>query len=534
MTRLRLSFRWVLVACGLAVALPLIVVLGIFVFQATEFRREQLEHKLQQVANSITEDIDRDIDRSVALLEALASSPLVAKQEWSAFYDQAKAALRPPAYVVLVDMNGRQLVNTFVPFREAPPFTGDPKTLQDMALLAGPTVSNLFTSLVVKKPVYNVIIPILIDGKPQYIFSLGLLPEVLLKILLDQGLDSGWIATVWGADGVMLARSHDHDRFLGSKAPPAFYTQRTGVTALTNLSGQRVLLARSVSKRSGWSVAVSVPMEQYAAAFNRTLFTWLAIALSAIAFAIVIALFLGSRLARPLVSVAENARAFGRNEPLRPVSTWVSEAQDVATAFHEAGERQTLLMRELVHRVKNVLAVVQAVVTKTVIDGRSPKEAREVVSGRLKALALAHDAFIKSDGKGALLKEIITGELGPFMDRVQIAGEPFALSATSAQNFSLVIHELTTNALKHGALSSANGKVFVDWKTEFKDGTGCLSFTWREIGGPKRLNEMQPGFGSTLLQSIFRPHRPMVRFEDDVYTFQLRLPLADLNMSDPK
>jgi two-component sensor histidine kinase len=526
------SLQWVLVSYGLAVSIPLVVVLGIFVFQATEFRREQLEQRLQQVANSIAENIDRDIDRNITLLTALASSPLVAKQEWAAFYDQAKAALKLPAYVVLVDLTGRQLVNTFVPFREAPPFTGDPKSVQEISARPKPVVSNLFTSLVVKRPVYNISIPVLIDGKPQYILSLGLLPDVLQRILLDQGLDAGWIATVWGGDGVIMARSHEHDRFLGSKGPPAFSTQGTVIYSSSDRNGQGTLVAQAHSRLSDLRVAVSYPLQEYSTAFNRTLFAWVATALVGIAFAVVVALYLGSRLARPFIDVAAMAKSLGNNKPVESPSTWVSEAHYVAATFREASDRQNLLMRELIHRVKNILAVVHALVVKTIIDGRTPKEMREDISGRLKALALAHDAFINNDARGASLSEIVKGELGVFQDRVNIAGAPIVLSATSAQNFALIIHELSTNALKHGALSSADGKVFVDWKTDICDGVDSLFFTWRETNGPKVTKQVQPGFGSKLLETVFTPHRPEIRLDNDGFTFQLCVPLAMLHSAE--
>jgi two-component sensor histidine kinase len=403
--------------------------------------------------------------------------------------------------------------------------------VQEISARPRPVVSNLFTSLVVKRPVYNISIPVLIAGKPQYILSLGLLPDVLQRILLDQGLDAGWIATVWGGDGVMMARSQEHDRFLGSKGTPAFSTQGIVVYS-SSLSGQETLLAQAHSRLSDLRVAVSYPLREYSTAFNRTLFAWVATALVGIAFAVVVALYLGSRLARPFIDVAAMAKSLGNNKPVESPSTWVSEAHYVATSFREASDRQNLLMRELIHRVKNILAVVHALVVQTIVDERTPKEMREDISGRLKALALAHDAFINSDAKGASLSEIVTGELGVFQDRVNISGAPIVLSATSAQNFALIIHELSTNALKYGALSSAEGKVFVEWKTDIRDGVDNLFFTWRETNGPKVTKQVQPGFGSKLMETVFTPHRPEIRLDNDGFTFQLCVPLAMLHSGE--
>ena len=171
------AVRTVFVAFGLSVAAPLVLVLAILLFRSTATERVQLEQRLLQVVNSLADDIDRDIDRGIALLQTLASSPLVEREDWPAFYVQAKAALQKRAYLVLLDSTGRQLVNTYVPLGEAPPFTGDPATLQRMIANPRPVVSDLFESLVVKRPVFNISIPVMRDESVQYIMSLGLLPS---------------------------------------------------------------------------------------------------------------------------------------------------------------------------------------------------------------------------------------------------------------------------------------------------------------------------------------------------------------------
>src|SRR5205085_1233699 len=142
--------------------------------------------RLLQVVNGLADDIDRDIDRRIALLETLATSPLLEREEWPAFYAQARAALQNRAYLVLLDSSGRQLVNTYVPFGQAPPFTGDQATLQRMISNPHPVVSDLFESLVVKKPVFNISIPVVRDGAVRYIMSLGLVPTDILRILRGQ------------------------------------------------------------------------------------------------------------------------------------------------------------------------------------------------------------------------------------------------------------------------------------------------------------------------------------------------------------
>jgi two-component sensor histidine kinase len=94
--------------------------------------------------------------------------------------------------------------------------------------------------------------------------------------------------------------------------------------------------------------------------------------------------------------------------------------------------------------------------------------------------------------------------LEPFAARIEIDGPDLLLSAKNAQNFSLALHELATNALKHGALSRADGTVSISWTVEGNGGAAMLKFRWQERGGPPVLGPGQRGFGTLLLESTFR------------------------------
>jgi len=118
----------------------------------------------------------------------------------------------------LQDAKGRQIINTYVPFGEAPEFTGNPESVQQILTTKAPAVSDLFTSLAVKRPVYNISIPIQKGDDIHYILSLGLLPEILAQILRDQQFDATWVSTIWDRKGILMARSRDHERLLGTHA----------------------------------------------------------------------------------------------------------------------------------------------------------------------------------------------------------------------------------------------------------------------------------------------------------------------------
>ncbi|WP_149540955.1 HWE histidine kinase domain-containing protein [Siccirubricoccus phaeus] len=182
-------------------------------------------------------------------------------------------------------------------------------------------------------------------------------------------------------------------------------------------------------------------------------------------------------------------------------------AQDV-TAIRAAAERQALLARELDHRAKNALAVVQAALRLTPkSDAASYAKA---VEGRVRALARAHDLLAESRWLGADLRRLLEAELVPFLGgpgggegvspRVELRGPEVALPPAAAQPISMALHELATNAMKYGALSVPDGQVALSWQQE--KAAGVLRLRWAEQGGPALEGEPgRRGFGTRVVEA---------------------------------
>jgi PAS domain S-box-containing protein len=170
------------------------------------------------------------------------------------------------------------------------------------------------------------------------------------------------------------------------------------------------------------------------------------------------------------------------------------------TERKQSDEARTLLAREVDHRAKNAMAVAQALVNLT----RAPTVETYVqaVTGRISALARAHSLLSRSEWRGAPLDEVVRDELSPYASdgQVELAGPPVSLAPLAVQPLSLMFHELATNAVKHGALSSAEGRVAVRWEAG-GDG-GMLTIEWTESGGPAADAPGSPGFGSQLLRQV--------------------------------
>lgn len=161
-------------------------------------------------------------------------------------------------------------------------------------------------------------------------------------------------------------------------------------------------------------------------------------------------------------------------------------------------EARDILAREVDHRAKNALAVVQSLVKLT--RASTVRQFIEAVSGRIEALSRAHSLLSQSNWSGAQLSQIVNDELAVAAKGgdVRVDGPSIRVEADSVQPISMVIHELATNAFKYGALSSPNGKVEVTWKIV----EGNLVLLWCEKGGPATTEPEQFGFGARMLKQV--------------------------------
>jgi two-component system CheB/CheR fusion protein len=177
------------------------------------------------------------------------------------------------------------------------------------------------------------------------------------------------------------------------------------------------------------------------------------------------------------------------------------------TERKRAEEQQALLLRELTHRVKNSLAVAQAIAHTTLRTMATPDQFAARFLGRLQALATSHDVLMQSDWRGADLVSLIAGQVagqvGDDGTRLQLDGPTLSLPPEVAADFGLVMHELATNAAKYGALSCPGGKVTIRWRVTKKARGRRLSLTWMERGGPPVTAPGRTGFGTAMIRRVF-------------------------------
>ncbi len=165
--------------------------------------------------------------------------------------------------------------------------------------------------------------------------------------------------------------------------------------------------------------------------------------------------------------------------------------------------QQTMLVAELNHRVKNILAIVQSVAWQTLSANQSPADFKQAFDGRLRALSLAHDILTLGRWGHVEFGQLVERSLAPYYGadngpHVEWSGARLLLPPNMVVPLSMVLHELSTNAAKYGAFSVERGRVAIAWRT---DG-GEVRFTWTETGGPPVASDINAGFGSKLISRV--------------------------------
>jgi PAS domain S-box-containing protein len=203
--------------------------------------------------------------------------------------------------------------------------------------------------------------------------------------------------------------------------------------------------------------------------------------------------FRNARGAFRVLETEARPRLSGRGEFLGMIGVNID-----VTEHEEAAAQRALLLAEMSHRVKNTLAVVQAIARQTFRQAETP-EAGRAFAGRLAALAATHDLLIRDSWDSAPLTRLVVDALRGDDSRgarVVVSGPEVLLPPKQAVALTLALHELFTNAMKYGALSNDAGRIAVAWRT----GEGALHLAWSETDGPPVAPPERRGFGSVLIE----------------------------------
>lgn len=211
------------------------------------------------------------------------------------------------------------------------------------------------------------------------------------------------------------------------------------------------------------------------------------------------------------------------------ISRWISAQRDV-TERRASEDHQGLMVRELHHRVKNTLATVQAVLNATVRSSTSIAGFSRAFSGRIASLAKTHALITEDVDQVVSFEGLLRAELDPYDERgcLTLQGPSVILPSELAVPVGMALHELTTNALLHGALGHRDGHLEVRWRVNGGPDGPVLDWTWNEHGGPPVPPPTREGFGSRLLRKVLTTQAEAqvdVAFDPEGLRVSIRIPL---------
>jgi two-component sensor histidine kinase len=476
------------------------------------------------------------------LVSAVAAVPALVSQDPRPCEDYLRSVARGmPALdsIFLVDASGRQICGSA---GGTAPLGGIyPSLVADVVKTRQFAVGS-FTSVPGRQPVLPLAAPLPVaEGPPQSVVVMDLRVGWLGERLRERDLAAGSALTIADKNGVIIFREPQPERFVGTTIPEQFqslvHAAAPGTLEVTSQDGTIRILGFIPAPVGPGGLYVSTGLakaDAFVAIDRATLGASLLILAGAIV-AFALAWFLGHAvIQRPVRTLLGTVDAWRRGErdkrtgmdPRAGELEEVGAALDELMAEVESRERaraqaeaqRDLLMKEMVHRIKNTLSVVQALAGQTLRGGQGSPEVFASFSERIAALGRTYDVLLAGDWTAALLHEIVATTVSPYQSasktRFEIDGPAVEVPGSAAMAFSMAIHELCTNAVKYGALSHEKGRVTIDWTVREEAAASHLSLVWAEHDGPPVTEPTRRGFGSRMIENAFAgAMEPRVRLE---------------------
>jgi len=495
----------------LVTIVPALAISAVLLQRNDAAQRAVVETLAEAMAGSIAEAVDRELSGMVTTLRVLSTTRSLTTGNLHDFYERSRMALAGTgSYLIVLDENLSQLLNTRVPFGAPLGPTANPASAKQALQTRAAVVSGVFFGQVSQKWVFNVILPILRENQPPLLLVLTRNAETMADTLSQEMLRGGWNASLLDREGIVIASS-----FMSSSiGKPFFLDVHNGREPQTgriseSVDSQSYVAIVDESAYSGWKVVVWAPTAAVEEPTRRALRSLFSSSLVIIAIGTLAAWLIGRQIARSIRRLAYDARRLGAGQAVDAVRYPIAEVATVSAALSEAAtDRKTaeneirLLMREVAHRAKNQLTVVSSMAKQTARSSRSLPVFLDSFQKRLYGLARSTDLLIAGGATGVELRELLMAQIEPFrpedMKRLDISGPPFRLSNQAAQTIGLAVHELATNAAKYGAFGARTGRLSVTWTIDGE----VLVLTWREHLTLLRRRSMRRGFGTEIIERM--------------------------------
>lgn len=520
-------FRTHLLRFALATGLPLVALAVGLTWWVAASERNAALRDLSRTGEALHTELERHLriarigldmlGTARSLDQALAGEP--GSADGTRFWSRSRALIEhSPTLlhgVALFDLRGRPRVNSLAPSGIAPP---DLNQLRFPGLANAPTSANADFAELLRSP-GPYVSPLMVeplsgqalvgiaevihrDGQPVGVLGATILPRSLGEILNDQHLRPGWVATLLDRRHLVIARTVQQSEFFARPGADWMieFQQGTASTATVKATARDGTPSYAVLRRmalGNWVLVVSVPSVAIDGPLRKAVLIAATGGALAVTLAALLAMVLGARLGEEVEALGPDAAMVARDLPPPPRATpRVREVAGVRQALAEAGaalrarsaakreaeEHLVLLLREVDHRAKNALAVALSLIRLAPRDV-PPAEFAAAAEGRITAMARAHALLARGAWTGAELHALAESELPAHSGQVRLCGPPARLSAEAVQPVAMLLHELATNAAKHGALSVPGGSVHIAW--QFLAADRALRLDWTEAGGPR-------------------------------------------------
>ncbi|MCB1469904.1 MAG: sensor histidine kinase [Rhizobiaceae bacterium] len=498
---------------GLLIAAAIVPPLLFSVFLLDRNNRAQsdvVSTLAEAAAGAAVQTIDSQLAGMITTLRGLSTSEALQNDNLSDFYNSARSALDgTESFVIVLDAQLNQLLNTRRPYGDVLGKTSDPRSAQRALDDGKPVISDGFFGRTAEKWVFNIILPWTPDNSRRLLLVLTQNAASLASALSMQDFRAGWNAVIIDNNGMVMAST-----MMSSDVGKPFFLVDAAladgpVERHASMDGKQFELIVKRSALSGWKVILWAEQDAVQRPLERTLQLLMLGGVTMIAVGGVAAWLFGRQISKSVRRLARDAHRLGVGEevvatvyPVREL-TRVSAAMAEAAMQRRASENEVrFLMREVAHRSKNQLTVVSSIAKQSARNARSVAEFSESFQQRLMGLARSTDLLIAGSVAGVELSELINVQLEPFRPtdpaRALVSGPRFRLSLQAAQTIGLAMHEMATNAAKYGAFSVPAGRLAVRW--EVKDGK--LTLLWREhVPNPPTPTDHK-GFGSQLIERM--------------------------------
>lgn len=531
-----------LVALVLVILIPALVVTVVLINRTNDAQETVVQALTASTVQAMGQAVEREISGMITTLRVLSSDQALLDGNLAQFHQRSLIALAGSgAYLLAVDANMQQVLNTRVEFDEPLGQTSNVSTAERALERRGATVSGLFFGQIAQTWVFNVWLPVN-DAGTIKLLALTQNARDLVPVLQSRELPEGWHAALVDGNNGVISATPDAGLGVGDILPlrrPVANAEQGWVEEA--FGTQTVVTSEWRSSVTGWRIVTWASASRVREPLGESLLqlaAWGAIiAIAASGIAVLIA----QSLARSVRGLRLDAQRLGRGEVVHeryyPVAEIdeVSGALSLASRQRQAAERDVhFLMRELAHRSKNQMAVISAMAKQTARGATDIPSYVTAFERRIMGLARSTDLLLAQGRAGVSLRDLIDLQLAPFRpqddQRIVIAGDDLRINPQGAQILGMALHEMAVNAMQFGAFADDEGHLDL----VFTQADDRLRLVWRETLSRPLVSSGHKGFGTTVLRTMVGGAlgAEVERLEhDDGVEWRFLIPLSALDPS---